>query len=49
MSHDDEPCLMSFVCREITSSHAIYDFDVFGEDREAVLRVEGHQVVMLKP
>jgi hypothetical protein len=49
MPHDDEPCLMNFLCREVTSSHAIYDFDVFGADGQAVLRVEGHRVVMIKP
>jgi hypothetical protein len=49
MPRDNEHCLLTFECREIEPKQAIYNFTVFGEDRLAVLRVEGHRIVMIRP
>ena len=45
--HDHERCLVRIVCRELLARHAIYDFTVFGEDREAILSLDGHRIVMI--
>jgi hypothetical protein len=48
MPRDNEPCLVEFTCRELRPEHAIYDFTIFGEDRGAILRVEGHRIAMVR-
>jgi NAD(P)-dependent dehydrogenase (short-subunit alcohol dehydrogenase family)/acyl carrier protein len=48
MPREDENCLMTFTCREMSEKQAIYDFTVFGEDRAAVLQVTGHRLVMIR-
>jgi NAD(P)-dependent dehydrogenase (short-subunit alcohol dehydrogenase family) len=49
MPSDHEKCLVEFTCRELRPEHAIYDFTIFGEDRSAILRVEGHRIAMVRP
>ena len=49
MPRENEACLMAFRCRQVAPPHAVYDFALFGEDREAIALVEGHQVVVIKP
>jgi hypothetical protein len=48
-ARENEHCLMAFECREIGPRQAIYDFTIFGDDRAAILHVQGHRVVMVKP
>ena len=48
MPKDHEKCLVYVECREVQARHAVYDFTVFGEDRSAIVQVQGYQCVMLK-
>ena len=48
MPRDNERCVVHFHCREIEPQYAIYDFTIFGDDRTAIVAVEGHRIVMLR-
>ncbi len=43
-----ESCLVHFVCRQITSDSACYDFTVVGEDRSIIVAAQGYQKVILQ-
>ena len=48
MPRDHEKCLVRIVCRELQPRYAVYDFVIYGDDRSAILSLEGHRIVMLQ-
>ncbi len=48
MPRDNESCLVAFTRREIQTSHAVYDFTIFGEDPGTIIDVTGYRIVLVK-
>jgi NAD(P)-dependent dehydrogenase (short-subunit alcohol dehydrogenase family) len=48
MPRENESCLLAFTCRQIEPRQAIYDFTVWGDDGATIVRVEGHQIAMIR-
>jgi hypothetical protein len=46
-AREGETCLVSFLCREITSDAAIYDFTLVGQDGELIAQARGYRKVIL--